>query len=103
VKQLTVTLGSLLLAAAATAADRPVFRWSAEDLGTLDRIARTHERAQATAHAFCRDHLRGTRGVWLQRECVTAVVDEIVLSVDDQRLTAYARTGKVDEDLLARR
>lgn len=99
-KKLAITLVTLSFAGAAAAAD-PVFRWDPQELTTLERIAATHERIEATASDYCRDHLDGTRGLSGWRDCVKAVTEEIVTSVDDVRLTAYATTGTVDEALLA--
>ena len=99
-KMFALALATLAFSAVAAAED-PVFRFSPEDLTTLEKIAATHERIEATAESYCQDHLKGTRGVQPWRTCVAAVVDEIVASIDDQRLTAYAETGTVDEELLA--
>ena len=99
-KKLALSLATLAFSAAAAAGD-PVFRFSPDDLTTLERIAATHERIEVTAQDYCREHLKGTRGVQPWRTCVSAVVDEIVGSIDDKRLTAYAETGTVDDDLLA--
>ncbi|HEX7037821.1 MAG TPA: UrcA family protein [Pseudomonadales bacterium] len=84
----------------AAAADTS-FRWSPDDLATLDGIAVTHGRIESAARDFCRSYTAGTPGLRAWRSCVDAVTEEIVMSIDDQRLTAYAATGKVDEALLA--
>ena len=99
--KIALTLAMLSLAGAAAASDRPVFRWAPEDLTTLERVALTHERVEEAARDFCQAHVNGTRGLRQWRACITAVEDEIVASVGDQRLTAYAETGTVDAELLA--
>jgi UrcA family protein len=99
-KRLTLALGALVLAGAAAAEPTP-FQWSADDLVTLEGIAQTHQRIQAAANNFCRDHLRGSRGLSSRRQCIVAIEDEIVAGIGDRRLTAYARTGTVEQDLLA--
>lgn len=94
-----LTVAALTFCGAA-AADTS-FRWSPEELATLDGIAATHARVEAAARDYCRSHTRGTPDPHAWRTCVDAVSEEIVMAVDDQRLTAYAKTGKVDEALLA--
>lgn len=96
-----LAVAGLSLGSAPALAEAPVFRWAPDDLITLERIAATHERIESDARDYCRDHLRGTRGLSGWRDCVNAVTSEIVASVDDVRLTAYATTGTVDEALLA--
>lgn len=97
--KLALAVAGLTFAGAA-AAD-PSFRWSADELATLDGIAATHARVEAAAREYCRDYTDGTPGLRAWRSCVKSVTDEIVSSIDDQRLTAYAQTGTVDEALLA--
>lgn len=97
--KLALAVAGLTLSGAA-AADSS-FRWSPDDLATLDGIAATHDRIEAAARDYCRSYTSGTPGLRVWRSCVDAVVDEIVISIDDQRLTAYANTGRVDEALLA--
>lgn len=97
--KLAIAVAALSLSGAA-AAD-PSFRWSPNDLATLEGIAATHARAEAAARDFCRDYTNGRTGLLVWRSCVDAVTDEIVTGIDDQRLTAYAETGTVDEAQLA--
>lgn len=99
-------MNKLALAAAAltlsgAAAADTAFRWSPEDLHTLEGIAATHERAEAAARDFCRNYTSGTPGISAWQNCLTAVTEEIIARVGDQRLTAYDKTGTVDESLLA--
>lgn len=102
-KKLALTIATLSLAGAAAAvtAQEPVFRWTPEELTTLERIAATHDRIKHTAAEYCQDHLNGTRALSAWRSCVKAVSEEIVMNIDDARMTAYATTGTVDEALLA--
>lgn len=100
--KITLAAAALLVSSTASAAGQ-TFQWSATDLTTLDGVARTHQRIEATARHFCRNALSGTRGVGRYGECIQAVVDELVGGIDDPRLTAYAHTGTVDQSLLARR
>ena len=99
-----VSLAALILASGiAVAEDGSVFRYSANDLSTLDGIVATHDRIEIAARNFCGVHLQGTRDLGRVRQCLENVTDEIVSSIDDVRLTAYSRTGEVAEDLLAQR
>lgn len=91
---------ALLFSSTAFAGDQ-VFRWSSQELASIDGIKSVHRRAEDQARAFCSEFLRGTRGLSRQARCFNEIVDEIVGSVNDQRLTAYAKTGRVDPDLLA--
>ncbi len=98
-----IVLAAALLFSNLTFAGDQVFRWSSPELASIDGIKSVHRRAQAHARAFCSDFLRGTRGLSRQARCVNEIVDEIVSGVNDIRLTAYVKTGRVDPDLLARR
>lgn len=97
----TLTLTALTFAASAATADDPVFRWAPDDLATLQGVTATHQRVQDTAKAYCKDYLRGTRGISRMARCIDRLADEIVEQVADPRLTAYAQNGTVDEKLLA--
>jgi UrcA family protein len=99
--RIALTLAALTFATAAIAGDGPVFRWAPDDLTTLNGVAATHQRVEDTAKGFCKHYLRGTRGINLMRSCVSRVSSEIVAGVADPRLTAYAESGKVDDELLA--
>jgi UrcA family protein len=90
-------------AGSAFAGEAVKFQWSPSELRTLEGIEATHERVIDLAREVCRVHLRGTRGISRTISCVGAVADEIVERVNDQRLTAYATTGRVSAELLASR
>lgn len=94
---------SLMAWATVASAEDTVFQWQAGDLNTLERIADTHQRIGRVARDYCTVALRGTREAGRLNRCIKAVVDEVVDSIDDPRLTAYATTGKVDDSLLATR
>lgn len=102
-KKTILTLGALVVAGVASAGEPRVFQWSAVDLTTSEGIAETHSRIEATADRYCRDYLRGTRGLRQNSQCVAAVTDEILLSVNDPQLTAYARSGARSDELMAAR
>lgn len=102
-KSIQLALIVLVLAGPAAAADRFTFRSSADDLATLAGIADTHRRIKEVARDYCRDSLHGTRGIARMVGCIRSVTDDIVDGVNDRGLTAYAGTGRVDQDLLARR
>ena len=93
-------VAALGLSAAAAAADTS-FRWSPDDLLSLEGVAATHARVEEAARDFCRDYTNATPGLRAWQACVASVSEEIVTSIDDQRLTAYAKTGTVDASLLA--
>ena len=94
---------ALFLTAAVQADTTARFQWSPAEFSTLEGIVSAHQRIEQTARAFCSRHLHGTRGAGRNARCVDAVMGEIVSEVNDQRLTAYATTGRVDEALLAKR
>lgn len=98
-------LGTIILVgAAATAnAETDKFAFSPAELTTMQGIQSTHARIESKAQRFCREMLHGTRNLSGMTSCVRAVTNEIVDNIGDGRLTAYARTGRVDESLLARR
>ena len=100
-----ICLGSIILSVAAASATAKIdtFAFSPAELSTLAGIEATHERIESKAQQFCRQVLRGTRGLSAMTRCVQAVTGEIVDRINDGRLTAYARTGRVDEALLAKR
>lgn len=101
--RLPIAAGALVIAAGAYAGEPERFQWSPSALSSMEGIVATHERIESQAARYCRAHLRGTRGLAAQSSCEKAVVSEIVERIGDQRLTAYANTGKVDAELLARR
>lgn len=97
-----LSLAAVALALSGTAfAENHAFQWAQQELTTLDGIAATHARIESEARDFCRAHIRGTPDLRTWRSCVEAVEEELVMRVNDQRLTAYARTGTVDKALLA--
>jgi UrcA family protein len=98
--KLTLAIAALALSGAAAAEDH-AFSWAPEDLVTLESIAATHTRIESAARDFCRDHTYGSPGLRVWRSCLQAVEEELVMKVNDQRLTAYANTGTVDKTLLA--
>lgn len=102
-KLFACAFGALILSAAANADSMVRFQWSPATLTTLDGVIATHDRVQQTARSFCGTRLNGTRGAGRFAQCTAAVMDEIITRVNDQRLTAYATTGKVDAALMARR
>lgn len=98
--KLTLAVAALALSGAAAAEDH-AFKWTPEELATLEGIAAAHARIESVARDFCRNHTHGTPGLSVWRSCLQAVEEELVTSVNDQRLTAYANTGSVDKALLA--
>ncbi|MEQ8861635.1 MAG: UrcA family protein [Pseudomonadales bacterium] len=98
-----ITTAVALMFSSAALADPQVFRWSASDLTSVERVAALHQRAEAQASAFCRELHAGTKGVSRSARCVHEIVSEIVDGVNDRRLTSYAKTGRIDPALLAKR
>lgn len=100
-KNLAIALG-LFAAASVHAADQQAFDWSSHDLNSDAGVIATYDRMRAFAKDYCQDHLYGTRGLPAQASCRKAVMEEIVLKVDHQRLTAYAETGRLTASLASR-
>lgn len=92
---------ALLLSGGAVA--DTTFQWQADDLATADRMVQTHQRIETTARNYCRELLFGTRDMTRRSQCLREVAGEMVSAIDDPRLTAYAKTGRLETSQLARR
>lgn len=105
-KPVSALLGALLVSAAASApaaTEHVVVNYSTSELASVEGITAVNERIEKAAREFCAEHLHGTYGIARRSSCERAVVDDIVDSIDDARLTAYVRTGEVPASLLAQR
>lgn len=100
-KKLAFALG-LFAAASVNAAEERVFDWSSQDLASDSGVVATYDRMRTFATSYCEDHLRGTKGLAARASCRKAVIEEIVLKVDNHRLTAYVQSGRLAATLAAR-
>lgn len=102
-KRLILACGLVAASAGAVAGTEARFNWSAAELASADGVVATFERVQRFSNSYCREHLRGSKGIAWQMSCKTAVTEELLSKIGDQRLTVYAETGEVDAGTLAAR
>ncbi|MEZ5559691.1 MAG: UrcA family protein [Pseudomonadales bacterium] len=102
-KRFVLGLGVLALSAAAYADNGYRFEYQPAELGTAQGIVETHKRIEDTARQYCHGFYSNSRALGVLASCVKDVTAEIVSKVGNRRLTAYARTGHLDDDLLAGR
>lgn len=100
-KYLAMAFG-LFATASVNAADERTFDWSSQELTSDAGVVATYDRMRAFAADYCKDYLRGTKGVWSISSCRSAVVEEITMKVDHHRLTAYVETGRLTASVASR-
>lgn len=86
----------------ASAGSHASFVWTTDDLASAEGVVSTYQRVESMARDYCRQHLAATRDLRLDAACRSRVSEEIVAGIGDARLTAYAETGSIDPQLLAR-